>query len=155
VPITAKLVSNYSWLSRAPKVTSFDVDVKLWILYLVKSQDTCTSAFVVISSLPFTKLLMLRIELSVSHCIFMYVRGDKSTWWRHIYRCKKGWENRNDVVEVALNNLLICILHLFFFTVGVIPKALADKIVAAFVRRTVLVLASATWILGCLTLYSI
>jgi hypothetical protein len=29
VPITAKLVSNYSWLSRAPKVTSFDVDVKL------------------------------------------------------------------------------------------------------------------------------
>ena len=56
---------------------------------------------------------------------------------------------------VELNNLLLCILHFFFFTVGVIPKALADKIVAAFVRRTVLVLASATWILDCLTLYSI
>ena len=27
-----------------------DVDVKLWILYVVKSQDTCTSPFVAISS---------------------------------------------------------------------------------------------------------
>jgi len=83
---------------------------------------------------------------------------DRSDAWRHIHRCKRQGSSKDVAGRTVappqglnVNNLLLrprTAPQRYFFPSllkGFQKALLADKIVAAFVRSTVLLLASATW----------